>query len=712
MEFYAHIAEDGRKQTVEEHSRNVSSLCAAFADSFAAKEQGALIGMAHDIGKNSVEFQSRLNGGSIVDHSTAGAFECASLLLKMWAAECVACHHTGLQNIGTKYDTPDDTTLMGRLKKKAAGVLPAYQVTTPLRAVKDPDNYQEQNGAWLTDSFIIRFLYSCLVDADFLDTESFMSNDSVARAGYQPIEELYNKLTSFISEKFSHPTNELNRIRCGILQSCIDKGTMPRGIYSLTVPTGGGKTISSLAFALNHAVTHHMERVVYVIPYTSIIEQNAQVFRNLLGDENVLEHHSNSDFDALFESDSDLKMRMIRSSENWDMPVVVTTAVQFFDSLYSNRPSKCRKLHNLANSVIIFDEAQMLPTEHLRPCVAAMSKLVEDMHSSVVLCTATQPSLMDLFAQYAPGFKTTELCPDVSGIFESLRRVTFQNAGFIDAPMLVEDMLSHRQCLCIVNTRKSAQEIYDRLPKEGSYHLSTLMYPAHRRRILNEIRNRLANNEECRVVSTSLIEAGVDIDFPAVFREISGLDSILQAAGRCNREGKHAPEDSVVTIFEGISKTPLMLKVNIQAAREALNNGSDPLDPETVRKYFTAYRSLAGNSLDAANVIGLLSSSNMQFESVADRFHLINQEALTVYIPIGEGKGLADIALAGMADKKTFRKLGRFGVNIFDKEYNQLLNRGSITRIDDRSAVLSDMSLYKEDKGLTVYEPSETAIFV
>ncbi len=709
--FLAHRSEDGREQTVEEHLNAVSDLCGRFAKVFGDEIQGRLIGLAHDIGKRSAQFQERLKGGCVVDHSTAGAFECAKRDA-FWAACCVAGHHGGLPDFGNiKNDTSDDATLFGRIRKALERQIPPYEVPFSLPDNTVPEGYGKDN---LTDSFIIRMLFSCLVDADFLDTASFMSNESLRPKRGDNKSVLLDKLDRYINPWWQ-PSNELNKKRCEILRACIDRSVNEKGLYTLTVPTGGGKTIASMAFALNHALKNGMDRVIYVIPYTSIIEQTADVFRNIFGSENVVEHHSGALFE-IEEGGPDSQYLNIKATENWDSPIIVTTAVQFFESLYSNRPSKCRKLHNMANSVIIFDEVQTLPTPQLRPCVAAISSLVKDFKSTAVLCTATQPSLNDLFTQYVPGIKTKELCPDSAAMYSDFRRVTFKDIGLIDSVNLSAKLAEQPQVLCIVNSRKSAQDIFGTLPAEGSFHLSTLMYPMHRRSVLFEIRQRLKNGLPCRVVSTSLVEAGVDIDFPAVYRELAGLDSILQAAGRCNREGRRLPDESVVTVFDGVSATPQLLQVNIGATREALRGNADPAAPETIARYFKSYRSLAEGKLDKSNVISAfekgISGCALPFRTVAERFHLIDDATKTVYIPRGEGIDLVRRFRAGERSRSLFHNLGQYGVNIYENHFQALSARGVLEAIDENSAILIDLSLYSRNTGLELSDSKANAVFL
>lgn len=613
--FYAHKREDGSRQTVEEHLNGTASRCAAFAAQFGEEKRGKLLGYSHDIGKYSEEFQNRLLGGKKVDHATAGALECAKAGESLMAC-CVVGHHGGLPDFGNpRTDYAGAPTCAGRLKKGKDGGIPACHWHGTLPEPGKPPDFQDP----FTLSLWTRMLYSCLVDADYLDTEAFMTANGAERAGCDDLPTLLERLKTHIQPWFPAKT-ELNRKRCEILNQCLAAAAKPRGVFSLTVPTGGGKTVSSLAFALKHAVENGLNRVIYVVPYTSIIEQNAAVFRSILGENNVIEHHSGVWTDDGEETNQSNRHQRL-ASENWDAPVIVTTAVQFFESLYSNRPSQCRKLHNIANSVIIFDEAQMLPASRLKPCVGAMANLAAHFRATVVLCTATQPVLSDLFRAFCPELKMEEICPQVEDSFQAFRRVTFRSGGTLSDEVLASELSRQNQALCIVNTRKAAQRLYELLPPEGSYHLSTLMYPAHRKAVLHTIRSRLKQGLACRVVSTSLIEAGVDVDFPAVYREIAGLDSIAQAAGRCNREGNRAADESIVTYFEAETPVPILQKVNICAAREALQDSRDPSDPETIRRYFTALRSLIGDRTDQSNAVELLrkgrSGCLFPFETVA-----------------------------------------------------------------------------------------------
>ena len=454
-----------------------------------------------------------------------------------------------------------------------------------------------------------------------------------------------------------------------------------------------------------------MQRIIYVIPYTSIIDQNAKVFRGILHDKNVLEHHSGIVFDKEDKSFDSADYKSALAAENWDAPVVVTTAVQFFESFYANRSSKCRKLHNVTNSVIIFDEAQMMPSENLLPCVAAISTLCAHFNSTAVLCTATQPVVDDYIVKYAPNIAIKEICPEVRRTYEQFKRVTFEQAGELDDVALAARLGGHEQVLCIVNTRKAAQAVFNKLPKEGRFHLSTLMYPEHRQKTIDIIRQRLTDGEVCRVVSTSLIEAGVDIDFPTVYREMAGLDSLLQAAGRCNREGKRNREESIVAVFTGEHRAPRMLKMNISAANSAMRGEEDIDSPEVVRKYFNTYRAYLSDGTDKARVVEAFEKDKvygmMPFKTVAEKFRIIDQNTRTVYIPLGKGVESIVRLRNGERSRKLFREAGRYGVTIYENQFKTRYYSGCIEMIYDENAVLINTDIYDEKMGLKIEESSD-----
>ena len=713
LHYLAHVAEDGREQTVLAHLEGTAALCAAFAAGFDAGEQGRLAGLAHDIGKYSDAFQRRIRGSpEQVDHATAGAFECMKLGQPL-AAFAVAGHHGGLPDGGGRGDSSDQGTFFGRMSRAAQGKLADYSAWS--RELSLPSTAVLSSAVdKLAGMFFTRMLFSCLVDADYTDTGEFMEGQTFGIGETASIEELWARLQSYISGWFP-PKGELNAKRCAILEQCIRQGQERKpGLYTLTVPTGGGKTVASLAFALAQAKARGMKRVVYVIPYTSIIEQTADTFRTILGPENMLEHHSGVQFDLPEDGVSTPETeRLTRAAETWDMPVVVTTAVQFFESLFSNMPSQCHKLHNLAQSVIIFDEAQMLPVPYLRPCVWAIAQLVKDYGASAVLCTATQPALSPLFQEFAPELPMEELCPIKPEEWDAFRRVTFRKVGKLSHEELAMKLQEKGQVLCVVNTRAAAQEIFQRLTGEGNFHLSTLMYPAHRRAVLDEVRRRLREGLPCRVVSTSLIEAGVDVDFPAVYRDEAGLDSILQAAGRCNREGDRPPDDSVVTIFRGEGKISSLFATAVGSGRSVLDRYEDIASREAVHAYFSMLLDLKGKAAqDTQHILSLMGSELFPFRTVSERFHLIDSPTVTVYVPRDEGAELVEHLRAGERSRALFRQLGQYGVSVYPQHLEALDRAGALKQLEDGSVILTDLTLYSNSTGLSLAADSGKGLFV
>lgn len=718
--MYVAHSNDNRIQTVEEHLAGTAELAKEFASPFGADEYGYCVGELHDVGKYSAEFQRHiLRNGPKVDHSTAGAkaaLQASPSGVGKILAYCAAGHHSGLPD----GNGPAESTLAARLKRNVPDFSAFYrEVDLPAFLPKSAPPIHMIGKGGFTASFFIRMLFSCLVDADFLDTERFVSGGTVYRGAGESIPVLLRKLEKHLAA-FEHPVGTLNEKRCEILHLCQQKASGPKGLYTLTVPTGGGKTLSSLAFAFRHAAEHKMSRVIYAIPYTSIIEQNAAVFRGILGKENVLEHQSNFAFPNCKEEHETKEQEKLKlASENWDVPLVVTTNVQFFESIFANRSSRCRKLHNIANSVIIFDEAQMIPRDYLQPCVYAISELVRNYGCTAVLCSATQPALQGLFPPEVP---STEICENISELYAFFRRTRMVQAGELDDNALARQLNGQNQALCIVNTKKHALELYLQLKRQGSFHLSTLMTPVHRKRILDEIRRRLAEGRSCRVVSTSLIEAGVDVDFPVVYREEAGLDSEIQAAGRCNRENRRPAEESRVVIFRSEEKyrghLPARIQMPADITKIVEEQYADIASPEAIRCYFETMYRVSGSQLDRESIVeqferGAADNFNFPFASAAEKFHLIDTEQNSVLIPKDQdAQGLLQKLRAGEKSRELFRALGPYCVNIYPDHFKALYDSGKIELLDSGFAVLNDLDAYSEETGLSFSPGSGSAYFV
>lgn len=698
--WLAHISEDGaRVQTIREHLTGTAKRAQEFARPFGGQEQAYLAGELHDIGKYSRAFQRRLRGAAgRVDHSTAGAQE-AFRMNQPEVVFAIAGHHGGMPDFGTRTNAGTDT-LFGRLRNKALEPYDTWKSEVhPQPAARPRELLTDKFSA----AFYTRMLFSCLVDADYLDTEAFMRG-GVPRGGYPEIPALLQRLKDYVAP-WRKPSGALNAKRSEILDACFKMGEHSEpGLYTLTAPTGSGKTVSSLAFALSHAAAHHKSRVIYVIPYTSIIDQTAETFREILGDDPVIEHHSGTDWSMPEGEMNPALYRKSLAAENWDAPVIVTTAVQFFESLFSNRPSRCRKLHNIAESVVIFDEAQTLPVGYLRPCVAAIGQLVRHYGATAVLCTATQPALEPLFDELAPGLKAKEICPDPQGMYQFFRRTTLQNAGELTEEALVQALNAGDQTLCVVNRRAMAQQLFDMLEPEGRYCLTTLLCPVDRKRLLAEIRQRLKDKKVCRVVSTSLIEAGVDVDFPAVWREEAGLDSILQTAGRCNREGRRPMAESIVTIFRLAGHcTPKMLYSNVDATRGVLNRFSDLDTLEAIHAYFDSFMAIKGNpALDFKEILPTLEHQDCPFATVNGLFHLIESPTNTLYIPVDGGAELVERLRRGETSRKLCRQLGQYAVNIYDDYLKRLRDAGVLEMAGDGNYILTDLNAYSRETGLAM----------
>ena len=706
-EYAAHIREDKTVQTVKEHLENVAALAKQFAEPFGAGGMAEQCGLAHDVGKYTKDFQEHLRGAlKKPDHSTAGAQEILPIC-GISGAYCIAGHHAGLMNGGGQMDSSQTSgTLYGRMTKEINKEYQVYKQEISLQRPNPPQLTQLGTGGF-TNSFFIRMLFSCLVDADFLDTEAFMKNQEVRAWNGCDLPALLKKLESFLNEKhWLEGKAGLNQKRSEILKTCIREGTdSEKGLFTLTVPTGGGKTVASLAFALHHAVAHHMRRIFYVIPYCSIIEQTVDTFGEILGAKNVLAHYSGAEYD---DENEQLAERRL-ATENWDMPVVVTTAVQFFESLFSNKTSACRKLHNLADSVVVFDEVQTLPVSYLKPCVDAIAELTVNYGTSCVLCTATQPALQPFFKEYAPNLQSKEICPNTEELYSLFRRVRYEPLGELTDEELAQRLNDLKQVLCIVQTRKQAKNVYQLLNGEGCFHLSTLMTPRDRRDALEKIRKRLDDKKPCRVVSTSLIEAGVDVDFPTVYRAYAGLDSEIQAGGRCNREGRNAAQDSVVFLFQPESKyrVPDALKLPVQEAQSVTAGVEDMTLPAVTQAYFSALYKDKGSAVDLKGIVkgfedGALSNGIFPFKTAARNFRFIENDTWTIFIPCDETSRRMASQLqqeAFQPDVSFYRLLGQYCVSVYQNHFQELYP--SLVMVGERLGILTVKNLYDTKLGLS-----------
>lgn len=712
--FYAHTTKNLDKsdwQPLKDHLTNVAKLSQEFANDFNAGELAYTSGLLHDLGKYSPEFQRRLEGVNIhVDHSTAGAIEAGKLFCPSYGllfAYAVSGHHGGLLNFGSS-----ESGLGERLHKSN---LPDYS------SYNNEITFPDQNMFHLTlkpfpqktgfcISFFTRMLYSCLVDADSLDTEEFANPEkSSVRGHYDSFDILSKKFEEHMRIKNSDAEdNRINRERKKIYEQCIEAASLLPQMFSLTVPTGGGKTLASMAFALEHLKKNNLKRIFYVIPYTSIIEQNAKVFRDIFGSRNVLEHHSNFDPATVETEDMDSGKESLRlATENWDMPVVVTTNVQFFESLFSNKRSRCRKLHNLAKSVIILDEAQMLPTGYLLPCLAALSDLVRNYGATIVICTATQPKLGELLDK---SIRPKEIMNSPDILYETFKRVRVTDLKSLSDADLSARLNELRQVLCIVNTRNHAKKLYEALEKSGNcYHLSARMCPVHRRKKIAEIKNLLKEGKECRVISTQLIEAGVDIDFPVVYRTMTGIDSIAQAAGRCNREGKlPVGEVFIFKSTESYGKATSWQNLVAEIGEMALSGSTDPLSLATVADYFgRLYHYKEDGGLDQKKILQQLEERSDElafpFEDIADEFRIIEAGTKDLIIPYDKNarSNIANLREAEFPWKYV-RDLQAYSISIYPGEFREMERMNLIETIADRFYVLKYCEDYSDETGLKI----------
>jgi CRISPR-associated endonuclease/helicase Cas3 len=730
-QMLAHVRQNKEGQwhehLLEEHLRGVAQIASDFAAGFDSSDWASIAGLWHDLGKYSTEFQGYIKKVSgydaeahvegapgRVDHSTAGAIHA----IRQFGAHgrilayLIAGHHAGLADWSASDTGPKalsirlDAAQDYLLDRIPAQIVPA-EILNQSKPTARPPGGTAAFHLWL------RMLFSCLVDADFLDTEAFMDGDkSSTRLGYREIADLKNDFDKYMAGFAANADDTpINAIRADILLQCREKAGLNPGLFSLTVPTGGGKTLSGMAFALQHAIEHKKQRIIYVIPYTSIIEQTAGIFREIFGN-NVVEHHANLDPDK-----EDTRSRL--ATENWDAPIIVTTNVQFFESLFAARTSRCRKLHNICSSVVVLDEAQLLPPEFLQPIADVMNQLVSHYGVTFVLSTATQPALGSFQLFGGQAFRgldnVREIMDDPNTLYQQLKRVEVSVPEDLQTPRdwesIAVELIQHPLVLCIVSRRDDARELHRLMTSKeagkDTLHLSALMCGEHRSKVIAEIKACLKRYETVRVISTQLVEAGVDVDFPVVYRTLAGLDSIAQAAGRCNREGKQNGLGRVVIFVPPKPAPPGTLRQAAQTSISLLSGyRGDVLERSLSKRFFEKFFSDAP-SLDKHGIHNLLTldarNCQIQFRTVAEKFHLIDDSAYqTILVRYGDNDALLGKLEKSGPERWLMRKLQRYSVNIPKRLFTQLEKRGDVREIWSGIYAQVGDTLYDKSLGVVI----------
>ena len=726
-EYYAHSREGKPPeewQPLDVHLKNVAEMARKFAEDFNASDWGYLAGLWHDLGKYQDEFQEKLSDSTDdaieekhsnrINHSTSGAIlgDRMSKSIGRIIGYLIAGHHTGLPDWtheigsgGALSTRLEETELLDRIRDR----IPPEIMNRPMPKPTPPGNKpmsDEHLHLWL------RMIFSCLVDSDFLDTEGFLDPEKIKQRGnslhFSTLKDLFDK--HMADKQGGVGDTPVNRQRQAILAMCRKNAGLRPGFFSLTAPTGSGKTLSSMAFALEHALQRQKRRVIVAIPYTSIIEQTAAEYKKVFGEENILEHHSNLDPDH-----ETLKNRL--ASENWDMPIVVTTNVQLFESLFASRTSACRKLHNLVNSIIILDEAQMLPPEYLKPILSVLCGLVTHFGVTVVLCTATQPALSGPIGsppvQFNGLLEVAEIIDNPVTVAETFERVEIRilpNKDKTTWEQIAGELEQYKQVLCIVNSRQDCRDLHSLMPS-GTIHLSGFMCAEERSNVISDIKENLRDGDPICVVSTQLVEAGVDIDFPVVYRASAGIDSLAQAAGRCNREGKLNSSGCLgkVVVFEPPHPAPPgLLRKGQDAGREILRTRNPKkLSPDLFNDYFQLFYSRV-NDFDRPRFHDRLVTDSrlfqFQFRSFAETFHLIDdveQKGIIVWFKNGhvDSQELIQLLRSKGPERWLMRKLQRFIVNVPVRLHNELQRKSLVEDVHGFS-VQSSPGLYRLGLGL------------
>ena len=692
MNIIAHKSKDGREQSLQEHGQNVAKMAASFAAPFGGEKFAERIGISHDAGKDTVGFQQYIQApdkNAKSPHAIiAAALNCQAN--DVLSAVITAGHHSGLHNV---LDTI--TNVRAALAERSQDITTAreYFSSDAISQTEIIPEFARKNKVFGQYAFT-KMEFSCLTDADYQDTERFMRGYSPRSYDYDSFSDIYDMFRKHVqpwidkdnemmrrkNQPFSKD-EEINHMRTQMMLQCLDAGSNSRkgDIRTLSIPTGGSKTLSSFAYAIAAAKKDKsIKRIIVVIPFNTITTQTASVLRGIVGEKNILENHSGFDFE-----DSKQGKLLQYASENWDIPIVVTTNVQFFESFFSNKPAKSRKLHNIADSVIIFDEVQQLPVKYLKPCIKCIESLAANFGARIVLSTATQPALEPYFETIKP----REIIDDSESYVKPFRRCSIENIGTVTAKNLTERIQKHKQCLCVVNEKEEAKAIYTAIENgrcKNLYCLTTDITPYDREKLLRQIRQNLKDDEPCIVISTSLIESGVDVDFPYGYRELYGLDSILQTAGRVNRNGLRDCGSSTLFVFDGPQEEYRALRngtsrgCNESDNKKSITRGIlqkyDADSPKAIYEYFSRLYGYKGDGLDKFDIVKMANSKLIPFQDISQKFKIIDEDTVTVIISqTAEASELVGKIRNQTATKDDIRKVGKYAVSVRRSKYDKYL---------------------------------------
>lgn len=692
MNIIAHKSKDGREQSLQEHGQNVAKMAASFAAPFGGEKFAERIGVSHDAGKNTVGFQQYIQApdkNAKSPHAIiAAALNCQAN--DVLSAVITEGHHSGLHNV---LDTITNVRAAFAERSQDIATAREHFSTDAINQIEIIPEFARKNKVFGQYAFT-KMEFSCLTDADYQDTERFMRGYSPRSYNYDSFSDIYDmfkkhiqpwidKDNKMVKENDQPLTKdeEINHMRTQMMLQCLDAGSNSRkgDIRTLSIPTGGSKTLSSFAYAIAAAKKDtSIKRIIVVIPFNTITTQTASVLRGIVGEKNILENHSGFDFE-----DSKQGKLLQYASENWDIPIVVTTNVQFFESFFSNKPAKSRKLHNIADSVIIFDEVQQLPVKYLKPCIKCIESLAANFGARIVLSTATQPALEPYFKTIKP----REIIDDSESYVKPFRRCSIKNIGTVTAKNLTERIQKHKQCLCVVNEKEEAKAIYTAIENgrcKNLYCLTTDITPYDREKLLRQIRQNLKDDEPCIVISTSLIESGVDVDFPCGYRELSSLDSILQTAGRVNRNGLRDCGSSTLFVFDGPQEEYRALRngtsrgCNESDNKKSITRGIlqkyDVDSPKAIHEYFSRLYGYKGDGLDKFDIVKMANSKLIPFQDISQKFKIIDEDTVTVIISqTAEASELVGKIRNQTATKDDIRKVGKYAVSVRRSKYDKYL---------------------------------------